>query len=166
MAIGIRRSSGRGNAARRLRVSAADVSRLRSMFHRVPTRQQAPHGRIRLARLARTGNPANDLELLHAVLFAEILPFDDGQLTDLLCGAMHAVTAVALLESIIDDGDETPQLFKIATALGLPWFSELVADAVDGSIAELQKQSADVARHLAEITHNALQPFKRTIPCT
>jgi hypothetical protein len=194
MAIGIRRSSGRGNAARRLRVSAADVTRLRSMFHRVPTRQQALHGRIRLARNVRTGNqakrnisetddqgdwihnpaevlkriqqPANDLELLHAVLFAEILPFDDGQLEDLLCGVVHAVTAVALLESIIDDVDETPQLLEIATALRLPWFSELVADAVDGSIAELQKHSADVARHLAEITHNALQPFKRTIPCT
>ena len=165
MAIGIRRSSGRGNAARRLRVSAADVSRLRSMFHRVPTRQQAPHGRIRLARDAQAG-PANDLELLHAVLFAEILPFDDGQLTDLLCGAEHAVTAVALLESIIDDGDETPQLFKIATALGSPWFSKPVADAVDGSISELQKQSADVARHLATVTQQALEPFKRIIPCT
>ena len=79
---------------------------------------------------------------------------------------MHAVTAVALLESIIDDVDETPQLLMIATALRLPWFSELLADAVDGSIAELQKHSADVARHLADITHNALQPFKWTIPCT
>jgi hypothetical protein len=166
MAIGIRRSSGRGYSARRLRVSAADVTRLRSMFHRVPTRQQTPHSRIRLARVAQAGNPANDLELLHAVLFAVILPFGDGQLTNLLCGAVHAVTAVALLESNIDDGDETPQLLMIATALRLPWFSELVADAVDGSVAELQKHSTDVARLLATVTQQALEPFKRIIPCT
>ena len=300
MAIGIRRSSGRGNAARRLRVSAADVTQLRSMFHRVPTRQQALRSRIRLARHARTGNPAkrnisetddqgdwihnpaevlkriqqpaNDLELLHAVLFAEILPFDDGQLADLLSGlaafieshrstssessnivvaaairkyamnmserhfetylqwiqpspshpahdlltleifkaftwrlayspvnpaavssdlphglakharqylrsrtlpegcstsiAVHAVTAVAILESIIDKVDETPQLLAIATALGLPWFSELVADALDDSFSELQKHSPDAARHLADITNKAVQSFKRTNPCT
>lgn len=72
-----------------------------------------------------------------------------------------ALSAIAVFEALSLTHGETERLFRMANELQLRWFSELLADQLDETIASLQEHSPELAIRVAERTAWHLDPHRK-----
>ena len=74
---------------------------------------------------------------------------------------LAALSAIAVFEALSGTHGETDRLFRMANELQLSWFSELLADQLDETIASLQEHSPEIAIRVADRTAWHLDPHRK-----